>query len=308
MEEVKKGYLYILIAGTLWATLGLLGDILMKNGLTPEQVAFVRLFLGFVVLSVYCRAKNRELLKISKKGIVYSVIIGIICQGLFNLCYFNAIKSVGVSVAAVLLYTSPLFLALFSKLVYKENINLNKIVSLLVCFIGAIFAVTGGKLDISGLSTTGIIMGILSAITYALMPIISKDALKENNSITILIYGFLFGALFMLPFSKPMEMVLYLDNFKVVVAMLVLGIVPAALAYIFYVEGIGKGVELSIAGVIASIELVVSAFIGWTVIGEAFSIVKLLGVALMVISSIIAIRSISTEKEVTEEIVEPKMA
>lgn len=301
MKEVKKGYLFIIIAGTLWATLGLLGNILMDNGLSPEQVAFVRLFLGFLVLAIYCRIKNKELLKIDKKGIIYAIIIGIICQGIFNLCYFKAIESVGVSVAAVLLYTSPLFLALLSKLVYKEEINLNKITSLIICFLGAILAVTGGKFEFNGLSKIGVAMGVLAAITYALMPIISKNALKENHSITILVYGFLFGAIFMMPFAKPIELLGYIGNIKVIITMLILGIVPAAVAYIFYVEGIGKGVELSVAGVIASIELVVSAIIGWTIIGEPFSIIKLLGVLFMMTSSIMAIMGISVPKEENQD-------
>ena len=46
-------------------------------------------------------------------------------------------------------------------------------------------AVTGGVLDLEGINTYGIIMGIMAAITYALMPIISKNALKEFSSETI---------------------------------------------------------------------------------------------------------------------------
>lgn len=56
--------------------------------------------------------------------------------------------------------------------------------------------------------------------------------------------------------------------------MVLLGTVYSALMYIFYVEGVGKGVELSIAGVVASVELVGSAIIGWSIIGEDFSMIK----------------------------------
>ncbi len=44
MGEKSKGYVFIAIAGLLWATLGLFGKFLMGNGLTSEQVAFTRLF------------------------------------------------------------------------------------------------------------------------------------------------------------------------------------------------------------------------------------------------------------------------
>ncbi|HID1128505.1 TPA: DMT family transporter [Clostridioides difficile] len=289
MGEKSKGYVFIAIAGLLWATLGLFGKFLMGNGLTSEQVAFTRLFFGFIVLGVYSSIRTPQILKISKKGIIYSVIIGIICQAMFNLCYFKAIDIAGVSIAAVLLYTSPLFLAIFSKVCYKENITRSKLFSLILCFIGAIMAVTGGRLDFQGLNAFGLLLGVLSAIAYALMPTISKNALKEFSSSTILVYSFLFGAISMIPSSRPWEILNYAKDLDVLSCMLMLGIVPAALAYIFYVAGISKGVELSVAGVVASVELVGSVIIGCTILGESFSLGKLFGVMLMLISAVVAL-------------------
>ncbi|HEL2835485.1 TPA: EamA family transporter [Clostridioides difficile] len=289
MGEKSKGYVFIAIAGLLWATLGLFGKFLMGNGLTSEQVAFTRLFFGFIVLGVYSSIRTPQILKISKKGIIYSVIIGIICQAMFNLCYFKAIDIAGVSIAAVLLYTSPLFLAIFSKICYKENITRSKLFSLILCFIGAIMAVTGGRLDFQGLNAFGLLLGVLSAIAYALMPTISKNALKEFSSSTILVYSFLFGAIFMIPSSRPWEILNYAKDLDVLSCMLMLGIVPATLAYIFYAAGISKGVELSVAGVVASVELVGSVIIGCTILGESFSLGKLFGVMLMLISAVVAL-------------------
>ncbi|HBG8469483.1 Uncharacterized inner membrane transporter yicL [Clostridioides difficile] len=289
MGEKSKGYVFIAIAGLLWATLGLFGKFLMGNGLTSEQVAFTRLFFGFIVLGIYSSIRTPQILKISKKGIIYSVIIGIICQAMFNLCYFKAIDIAGVSIAAVLLYTSPLFLAIFSKVCYKENITRSKLFSLILCFIGAIMAVSGGRLDFQGLNAFGLFLGILSAIAYALMPTISKNALKEFSSSTILVYSFLFGAIFMIPSSRPWEILNYAKDLDVLSCMLMLGIVPAALAYIFYATGISKGVELSVAGVVASVELVGSVIIGCTILGESFSLGKLFGVMLMLISAVVAL-------------------
>ncbi|AXU64090.1 DMT family transporter [Clostridioides difficile] len=289
MGKKSKGYVFIAIAGLLWATLGLFGKFLMGNGLTSEQVAFTRLFFGFIVLGVYSSIRTPQILKISKKGIIYSVIIGIICQAMFNLCYFKAIDIAGVSIAAVLLYTSPLFLAIFSKVCYKENITRSKLFSLILCFIGAIMAVSGGRLDFQGLNAFGLFLGILSAIAYALMPTISKNALKEFSSSTILVYSFLFGAIFMIPSSRPWEILNYAKDLDVLSCMLMLGIVPAALAYIFYATGISKGVELSVAGVVASVELVGSVIIGCTILGESFSLGKLFGVMLMLISAVVAL-------------------
>lgn len=302
MKKGVNSYAFIAMAGILWSTLGLFGDMLMNRGLSSEQVAFTRLFIGFIVLSLYSLIRRPEVLKINLKGLLYCGAIGIICQGLFNKCYFKAVEVTGVSVAAVLLYTSPLFLALFSKIVYKEKMTRAKIISLILCCVGAIMAVTGGVLDLEGINTYGIIMGIMAAITYALMPIISKNALKEFSSETILIYGFLFGAIFMIPSAKPIEMIGFVTNMNVLPYMVLLGVFPAAMAYIFYAEGIARGCELSIVGVVASVELIAASIIGWTVVGEVFTIGKVIGVAIMFISAFTAVVGTKeVESDPTEE-------
>ena len=301
MKKGVNSYVFIAMAGILWSTLGLFGNMLMERGLSSEQVAFTRLFIGFIVLSLYSLIRRPEVLKINLKCLLYCGAIGIICQGLFNKCYFKAVEVTGVSIAAVLLYTSPLFLAVFSKIVYKEKMTRAKIISLILCCIGAIMAVTGGVLDLEGINTYGIIMGIMAAITYALMPIISKNALKEFSSETILIYGFLFGAMFMIPSAKPVEMMGFVTNMNVLPYMILLGVFPAAMAYIFYAEGIARGCELSIVGVVASVELIAASIIGWTVVGEVFTIGKAIGVAIMFVS---AFTAVAGNKEVETESVE----
>ncbi len=301
MKKGANSYVFIAMAGILWSTLGLFGNMLMERGLSSEQVAFTRLFIGFIVLSLYSLIRRPEVLKINLKCLLYCGAIGIICQGIFNKCYFKAVEVTGVSIAAVLLYTSPLFLAVFSKIVYKEKMTRAKIISLILCCIGAIMAVTGGVLDLKGINTYGIIMGIMAAITYALMPIISKNALKEFSSETILIYGFLFGAIFMIPSAKPVEMIGFVTDMNVLPYMILLGVFPAAMAYIFYAEGIARGCELSIVGVVASVELIAASIIGWTVVGEVFTIGKAIGVAIMFVS---AFTAVAGNKEVETEVVE----
>lgn len=290
MEQRSKGYIFVVTAGVLWATIGLFANSLLNLGLTPEQVAFLRLFLGFLILFIYSCVKMPNALKINKKGLMYCILVGIISQAGFNICYFNAIDSIGVSASAVLLYTSPLFLAMLSMAIFKERLNKSKVMSLCICFCGSILAVTGGSLDLGQLSTQGILLGIMSAITYACMSIISKGALKECEGITLLIYGFLIGSILMIPLANPIQIISYANNIGTVFTILGLGIVPAAGAYIFYLNGISTGIDLSIAGILASAELIVSVIIGWTLLGENFSIVKAIGVLFMVVSAIISIK------------------
>lgn len=294
-----KSYVLIALAGIFWGSIGFFTNNLIAAGFTPEQAGFTRLLLGFLLLALYTYFKIPEALKLNKISFMYSLIIGALSQALFNISYFNAINKLGISLSAVLLYTSPIFVALFSKLIYKEKLDKAKIISLSLCFIGAFIGVTGGTLNFSSLNILGVLFGACSAITYALMPIISKSALKHCNRFTIIIYGFLFGAILMLPLAKPLEIISLASNPKTLLFMFGLGIFPASLAYICYVSGIATGIDLSKVGIISSIELVISALIGWTIFQEPFSIIKLMGLCIMMFSIVIVKREdTSTVNEV----------
>lgn len=297
----KIGYFYILLAGIFWSTLGFLVSKISDYNFSPEEVAFFRMVGGFIVISIYGKITMPTMFKITKKGILYVFAIGIVCQFIFNIAYMGSISMVGASMAAVLLYVSPVFVAIFSKIVYKEKINKIKILSLIFCVIGAFLAVTGGKIEIKELNIGGIIAGIMAAITYAMLPIFNKNALKEMDNITMSAYAFLIAAILMCFRINPVETISKIDSVKVFGYIAAIGIIPTAMSYIVYSKGILKGVELSIAGVVASIELVLSVIIGWTLLGEDFSVVKLFGVLFMVVSTFIAVKAIEDVKEEIEE-------
>lgn len=293
----NKGYLFITLAGLFWGLIGFFATGLSRQGFTAEQNGFIRLFLGFIFMSLYALFKSPKSLKLNKPTLIYSLEIGIVCQFLFNLSYFNAINKIGVSLAAILLYTSPIFVTIFSKIVYKETITKNKIISLCLCFLGATLSVTGNSLNFSSLNILGILLGLTASITYALMPIISKSALEKCDRLSILIYGFLFGAILMIPFSSPFKILTLLNNPKSIILAICIGLIPAFLAYICYISGIATGIELSKVGIISSIELVVSVLIGWIIFKESFSLLKFLGLFLMISSIIITSQDpTSTEK------------
>lgn len=295
----NKNYIFIAIAGVLWGTLGLFGSLLMNSGLRPEQVAFCRLFFGSLILVIYASVKTPETLKIKRRGLIYSIMLGFVSQAIFNITYFNAIKEIGIAAAAVLLYTAPIFLAIFSKIFYNEHLEGKKILSLLLCFVGSFIAATGGNLDLKALNLIGILLGVAAAVAYALMPIFSKAALKSVNGMTLTIYSFIFGFVFMIPLAKPWEIIAYSSNIKILLLMFGLGLIPSALSYLCYMSGIIKGVELSRAGVISSVELVVAVAIAWLLMGEDFSLAKFSGILLMLVSIVIASYNALPSKETT---------
>lgn len=289
MKSNLLGYLFIAIAGFFWATLGIFTNELYATGLTSPQISFLRLLLGATFIFLYCIITDRKALKITKKGLLTCVLLGLFCQAFFNLCYVNAIGNIGISVSAVLLYTSPIFMAILSKIIYRENINAYKIISLALTVIGAYLAATGGIVQSGTLNLAGILFGLCAALSYASMPFISKSAISENKNVTIVLYSFLFGAIFLLPFSSPGQLFTHITSFSILWNILGLGLFPACLAFLFFYAGIGRKIEFSIVGILSSSELIFSQIFGWVLFGETFSILRLVGVLIMFCSAFVVL-------------------
>ena len=188
-----KGYIMIAIAGTLWGTIGLFGKIFFSYGFDPKLVVFCRLFVAFLIMFIFIYIKDKKLLKFDKRGLVYTALIGLFSQALFNILYFETIKRTTIATAVILLYTAPIFLIIMGRIFYSELLTPTKISSLVLCVMGCILTVTGGSFDTLNINSLGVLMGIGAGFTYALVTIISKAIIYDYHPLTIILYSFLFG-------------------------------------------------------------------------------------------------------------------
>ncbi len=287
MDSQKKGYLMIALAGSLWGTLGLFGNLLFKYDFPPELVVFCRLFFAFWILLFLIFFKDKNLLKIDKRGIKYTALIGFFSQALFNILYFQAIQKTTIATAVVLLYTAPIFLIIMGRIIYKEMLNKRKVSALILCVIGCFLTVTGGNLGILKMDLAGILIGIGAGFTYALVTIFSKAIVDDYHPLTVILYSFGFGWMFLIPFSKPLALLKVQYSFPLVMILLVFALIPSVLSYILYIFGLSYKVEASKAGIISSLEIVVSVMISFIVFKEIIWGVKLIGIILVVCSIVL---------------------
>ena len=64
--------------------------------------------------------------------------LGILCHGVYNICYSIAVTTIGVALSAVLLDIAPLFTLLFSVLFFQEKVTFLKGIAVIINIIGCI--------------------------------------------------------------------------------------------------------------------------------------------------------------------------
>jgi drug/metabolite transporter (DMT)-like permease len=289
LSNPGKGYLMIGIASFLWGTAGLLLDGLFKSGVTSANIVFWKLLFGFILMFIYIFLKDRELLKIDKKSMLQLAFVGLVCQALYNLLMFSSVEKTTLATATVLLYTAPAFVIILSKILYKEIISINKIISLFLCMAGCFLVVTGAEMTSLKVNPIGVLMGIGAGFAYAIMTIMSKSLLKSCKQETIVLYAMGFGSLFSSFFSNPMFMLKANFGMEVWLYLFLFGLVQTFLAYTIYITGLSYEVEASKVGIIATLEVVVAATISYIFFNEVIGGWKLFGV-LMVIASIVILQ------------------
>ena len=285
-SEQNKGYLMVLAAGALWGTIGFFATLLSNLGLGAAPVAFFRLLSASIMLALILLVKGKgiRLFKISRRGLISCMLVGFVSQAFYNVCYMNAIEQGGMATAAVFLYTSPIYVALISRILFKEALTKNKILAILINIVGCIITVTGGDFSTMKLSIFGLIMGILAGFTYALLPILSRTGADKEDPFTSAFYGQAFGALLLFFLIRPYNGLGAEFNLQMLLVLIGFGIVPSAMGYIVYYAGISKVTEMSRIPVLASVETVVAAVVGLVAFGQGLSLMKVIGIALVLCS------------------------
>lgn len=275
---MKKAYLQIIVAAALWGCIGLFLKLLTAAGFTTMQGVALRSVVGVIFYGLFLFFTDRKALFIVPKDWYYFFGTGVCSLLFFNWCYFNAITRSSMSVAAVLLYTSPVFVTLMSALFFRERITPVKIAALAVTFAGCVLVTGLFPLGRETVSLPVILFGLGSGFGYALYSIFGKFVLKKYSPATVTFYTILFCALFSLPISGLHANLAALGDWRAWAGALGVGVLCCALPYHLYTAGL-KDAEPGRAAILATLEPFVAAGLGILLFHEAITPWKLLGMA-----------------------------
>lgn len=288
----KKAYLSIILGASFWGLISIFVQGLYSFGFNSTEVVTLRVSTAAVLMVVYVFLTDKNVFKVKLKDIPYFIGTGVLSIVFFSWCYFTAIQIIPVSVAVILLYTAPAFVAILSRIIFKELLTRRKVIALGLTLTGIILIVGWPQAD-GKVSFLGLLLGLGSGFGYSLYSIFGKAALHKYSSLTITTYSFIFASIFMLPLSKLWTKS-HLFNGKIVWLYIIgLGLIPTVLAYIFYTIGLSH-IESSKAAITATVEPLVATGVGVLLYNEVLSL-RHLGGMILVILAIILINKKSEE-------------
>ncbi|MBO8137198.1 MAG: EamA family transporter [Desulfotomaculum sp.] len=285
---MKKGYMLIAAGAACWGSVGIFSTFLFQQGVPAITVANYRILLTTLIIGLYLIIFQRHLLQIAAKDLPFFAAAGLISVCLFNFTYITAINLTTIVTAVILLYTAPIFVTIFSRIIFKEKITKQKITALIFTLIGCSLVVEAYNLENIRINLTGLLAGLGAGLTYGLYSILGKKALATYSSWTTVFYSFIFGSLLLSCFGHPWEQVDLLKNSYTARLMLLNALIPTVFAYGLYTSGL-KYVESSKASIIATVEPVVAVLLAALIFHEHISIFQLIGI-LLVLGSVVLIQ------------------
>lgn len=284
----KLAPVFVLSAGALWGMMGIFVRKLGTYGFSSLQIACLRILFGAGLFLVITGCYRRELLKIKLRDAGLFLGMGLMSLLLFTVCYFTTINLASLSVAAILLYTSPIWVMLLSAVCFREKITGRKLLCAAMAFGGCVLVSGIGSAD--SLSPMVIVTGLLSAVGYGLYSIFGTFALRKYQPLTVTTYAFLFGAVGAAVLCKPIEIAGIIASAAnpagLVLLLIVTAFVTAVLPYLLYTVGLNH-MRASGAAIMASIEPVVATAAGALVFGETLTIPAFAGIALVLAAIVV---------------------
>lgn len=263
----------ILAAAVLWGLLGILGKNAQAAGVSPLEVAFWRAVLAGGLYAAHALVTRAAFPR--GRDLLVTAGFGILGVSVFYGSYQLAVRAGGASLASVLLYTAPAFVALFGWAVLRERLGAREGAAVAGTLAGiGLISLGGGQ----GVNVTGAALGwgLAAGFTYSLYYLYGKAFFTRYSPTALLAVALPIGALGLLPFVS--------FSAKTPAAwgsLSAIAVFSTYLAYLAYSAGL-QHLPATRASVIASLEPVVAAGLAALLFGERLSPTALLGAGLVI--------------------------
>ena len=252
------------------------GYLVAHLSLQGSQIVLVRTLVGGLLLTAIVLLRggfDREAVRAERRDLLF----GGVALGLNWVALFTAYRLLNVSLATLIYYAGPMLVLLFSPLLFRESLTPQKIAAVAIVAAG-LFCITG-SITSAGMSLTGLLAAVLSALFYASLIIFNKRIVKTGGMqtaaleldvafVVVLIYVLLTAGI-----PRPLK--------ADIPYLLVLGLVNTGIAYMLYFTGLQKLPGQSVA-LISYVDPVSALVFSALLLHETMTPLQMLGAVLII--------------------------
>lgn len=292
VAAARRGPALVVLAAVCWGTGGLAGSVLgTVSGLSPIAVGAYRLLVAAVVLvAVHAvRGQLTDLVlaarDLGRHGPNAWRVLGVGAGlAVFQVCYFLAVREMGVSVATMLtLGLAPVLVTVGGAVALRERVDARVRLVLPVALVGLVLLVGGAagvQPDGDGRAWVGAMFAVVSASGYASVTLLGGSLSRRVAAEHVTTFGFVTAAVVALPVGLAVGMTAPLSG-TTLALVVYLGVVPTAAAYAMFFAGL-RGTPSGTVAVITLLEPLTATLLAVILVDERLGLWQWLGAALLV--------------------------
>ncbi len=282
-QSSAAGYLAVIFATACWGTSGIFVKFIFASiEMSALALAFWRDLTTFIVLLVGIGILRPKLLRIRRADLGWLIALGG-GLGIFHVFWNLAVLLNGAAVATVQQAAMPAIVAIIAWIVWRESLTWNKILAIVLTFVGTVLVSGIEKLGAVEMTMAGFLVGLALPIAYSGYNLFGKMVRQQYHysSLTILVYAFGFGALALFPFQFFTAQPWPLATPGVLWFAGMIGL-ATIIPWASYTFALGK-LPASVAGILAMTEIPIVAVYAYVLLREQMTPIQLVGAVLVII-------------------------
>ena len=280
MNVKAKGYILGAVAAATYGMNPLFALPLYKAGMNPDSVLFFRYLFAIPVLGMMIVARGRSF-KLKRKEVLPLIIMGLLVA-LSSLALFQSYNYMDVGIASTLLFVYPILVALIMWIAFKEKLTLPTVLCILLALGGIGLLYKSG--DGSTLNLTGIILVMISALSYAIYIVgVNQSTLKNLATLSLTFYVLLFGLVLFLVRVDFGQSLRVAETWYLWGNLIALAIFPTAISFLCTNQAI-QYIGSTPTAILGALEPLTAVFFGVVVFGESLTLRLSCGMLMIILA------------------------
>lgn len=289
-EQKTLIYIASVFAILLWGMSYIWTDKLLAQGIPIFYFVFVRILMAGIILFLFNVASGR-IKRIQRQDLVKFLLLSFCEPFIYFLCETYGLKATGSpTLSAMIIATIPIFSIGAGIIFFKEKINAVNVAGICLSLIGIVL-VAMAKGELGQHFVWGIIFLLIAVISEVGHASLTKSLVGSYSSQIIVMYQFLIGSVFLLPFFLWKG----LDNFDPAIyfsvevwhPLLCLAVLCSSLAFTLWVGTI-KSLGVAKSSIFSALIPVAAAIIAWLIGHETLNSRQWIGIAISALGVILS--------------------
>ncbi len=281
-----KGLLCGIMAAVCYGTNPLGALPLYAEGVNTSSVLFYRFSLAAAMLGLLLLVERKSF-RVSRHELHILSLLGLLFSA-SSITYYQSFHFMDAGIASTILFAYPVMVAVIMALRYHEKLQVSTVVAILLSLVGIGLLYQGD--GSSSLSLSGVILVLLSALSYALYIVVVRQSDLHMSSLKLTFYVLLFCALVLLLYSfiAPHESLQIPPSPRAWFFAGWLGLVPTVLSLVFMAVAV-REIGATPTAILGALEPLTAVAIGVLCFHEALTWRLTLGIVVILTAVLLVV-------------------